>query len=148
MKKIKGMLSLILLLTMVMTTWVYADEGDSSLNKVNIEYSTENLNYIERYSTSLKDMSQGGLRISTFTSTTIPVDYLGLYVELQKKVGTSWMTVKTWGTIQKYNSNSISYDAPYAGEIGSQYRTITTHSIKENGATEVVESISDYITLQ
>ncbi len=148
MKKIKGMLFLVLLLTMVMTTGVYADEVVDSLNKVDIEYSTKSLNYIENYSTSIRDMADGDIYISTSTSTTTSVDYLSLYVELQKKVGTSWVTVKTWGTIQEYNSNYISYSAPYEGEIGSKYRVITTHSIKENGVPEVVENITDPITLR
>jgi len=87
---------------------------------------------IDFWYVALHDFGNGDIGVEGGTETGSKVEEVRVTVELQKKVNSSWVTVKTWSDVEFYSKEAYYFNS-ITVEKGYYYRVKGTH-YAENGS--------------
>ncbi|NPV43324.1 MAG: hypothetical protein HPY70_05000 [Firmicutes bacterium] len=83
----------------------------------------------------------GYIEVGGTTETYDVVDNVEIVIELQKREGSSWKTIKTWSE-HKSNDYIVSIAKTYKVEKGYYYRIVSCHYAENEGSHENVYAYS------
>lgn len=92
--------------------------------------------------TALHDYGDGLVGVEGSTETYSSVEEVRVKVELQKKTGASWITVKTWNTVE-FNKNEAYCFKSTTVEKGYEYRVKGIHYAEDGSLMETQTSYTN-----
>ncbi len=147
---------LIIPLLVVSTTTAYAAggtfQGKTAIYTVKDYHSKTDMKLIPNaageadlisvWYTALHDYGDGLVGVEGSTEAYFSVEEVRVKVELQKKTGSSWVTVKTWDDVQ-FNENEAYCFKSAAVDMGYEYRGKGTHYAEDGSLMETQTSYTD-----
>jgi len=104
--------------------------------------SAGEVDLIDFWYVALHDFGNGDIGVEGSTETGFKVDEVKVTVKLQKRVKSSWVTVKTWST-EEFYSNKAYYFNTITVEKGYYYRLKGTHYAEDGIEIETQTSYTD-----
>lgn len=150
----KILISLIIIsLLVVFTTTAYAAsdtfQSKTSINTVKdyhskadmklIPNATGEVDLINIWYVALHDYDYGLVGVEGSTEAHFTVEEILVKIELQKKIGSSWATIKTWNDVQFYEDEAYCFKSATV-DMGYEYRAKGTHYAEDGSLMETQTS--------
>jgi len=124
--------------TAINTVKDYHSKTDMEL----IPNATGEVDLISIWYTALHDYGDGLVGVEGSTETYYSVEEVRVKVELQKKTGSSWVTINTWNDVQ-FNENEAYCFKSATVDIGYEYRVKGTHYAEDGSLMEMQTSYTN-----
>ncbi|MGB4291361.1 MAG: DUF6147 family protein [Bacteroidales bacterium] len=144
---------LVILLLIFFTATVYASsdtfQTETAVNTVKDYHSKADMKLIPNtaqevdliyvWYVALHDYGDGLVGVEGSTEAHFKVEEIRVKIELQKKIGSSWKTVKTWSDVQFFKDEAYCFKSATV-DRGYEYRVKGTHYAEDGSLMETQTS--------